>query len=285
MTSRPRIWAFGAVQALWAGVKRFNNNAGWVLSSHVAMSMMLALFPFILFVVALAGAISRDVDINELIELVFGAWPPSIADPIVKEIRAVIDGGSLRLMTFGGLLALYFASNGVEAVRIAITQAYRDYDPRPFWKTRPLAILYVLIGGAGLLVALTASYLLPIYLHLVEDALPVEFPTWLGNSAMQTVITLSVLVIGVTGCHVLLPGLRHKIREVWPGVVLTLLLWIAAVRGFSLYLSYFNNYSATYAGLAGAMAALIFLYLMAAILILGAEFNGALIRQKRKQSE
>lgn len=65
--------------------------------------------------------------------------------------------------------------------------------------------------------------------------------------------------------------------QVLPGVVLTLLLWGAAGWGFSIYIARFATYSATYAGLAGAMSALIFLYLMSAILILGAEFNGALL--------
>ncbi len=77
--------------------------------------------------------------------------------------------------------------------------------------------------------------------------------------------------------HLILPTGRHKLRQILPGVVLTLALWAAGGWGFSVYIAQFASYSATYAGLAGAMAALIFLYLCAAILILGAEYNGALM--------
>ena len=265
-------------RALWAAVNRFNTNNGWILSSHVAMSLMLALFPFVLFTVALAGALSRDIDIERLIQFIFGVWPDAIAAPIVTEIRAVLATDSLKLMTVGGVLALYFASNGVDAVRIAVSLAYRDYDPRPFWKTRALAVLFVLTGGGVLLLGLTVGFGLPTYFHYFTDTVPDWVERWAQNGLLNAGVTLGILTFAVSACHIWLTGLHHSFKEVWPGVFLTILLWIAAVSGFTLYISTFANYSATYAGLAGAMAGLIFLYLMAAILILGAEFNGALIR-------
>ncbi|MFK7753958.1 MAG: YihY/virulence factor BrkB family protein [Sedimentitalea sp.] len=260
---------------------RFNDSGGWVLSSHVAMSLMLALFPFVLFIVALAGAVSWDVDVEELITLVFGVWPDSIARPIVTEIRAVLDGGQVELITLGGILALYFASNGVDAVRLAISQAYRDDDPRPFWKTRALSVVFVLIGGSVILGVLILGVVLPAYFLYLAPAVPDAVVPWLESRGMSTVVTLAVLAVLVAACHIWLPGLRHSLRDIWPGVLVTVALWWAATWGFSIYMSYFANYSATYAGLAGVMAALIFLYLMAAILILGAHLNGHILDNNR----
>jgi membrane protein len=68
------------------------------------------------------------------------------------------------------------------------------------------------------------------------------------------------------------------LARLWPGILLTLVLWILVASGFTFYLESFANYTATYAGLAGIMTALIFLYLMAVILIFGAEYNSALTR-------
>ena len=73
--------------------------------------------------------------------------------------------------------------------------------------------------------------------------------------------------------------------QILPGVLLTLVLWSAGGWAFSIYIGKFATYSATYAGLAGAMAALIFLYLCAAMLILGAEYNGALMDLSREPEE
>ena len=250
------------------------------MSSHIAMSMMLALFPFVLFIVSLAGFLSQDLNTDDLVGLVFGAWPDAVAGPIVGEIEKVMAASSTQLMTFGGVLAIYFASNGVDAVRGAMNLAYRDKDAMVFWRARLLSVGFVLVGGALILMATAVQVALPLYFAYVEQVVPGSWGAWFSGEHLRLTLTLAVPVIGVTACHLWLPGHRHSLRQIWPGVVLTLVLWGAAVQGFAYYIGRFSSYGATYAGLAGAMAALIFMYLLAAILIFGAEFNGALINRK-----
>lgn len=269
-----------APMAAWKAVQRFNMQGGWVMSSHVAMSILLSLFPFILFVVALAGALSRDLPTDALIEAFFGVWPDDIADPLTNEIRKVLNSDHVRLITVGGVLALYFASNGVDAIRIALSHAYRDHDPRPFWKTRGLSLAFVVAGGAVVLAGLTVGIGVPAYFKYFENYVPAWLNEWQDSALFNSGVAVGALTLAVSACHVWMPGLKHSFRDIWPGVAVTIGLWIAAAWGFSVYVATFADYSATYAGLAGAMAALIFLYLMAAIMILGAEFNGALIRAR-----
>ncbi len=268
---------------LWAALRRFDSKGGWIMSSHVAMSVMLALFPFLLFVVALAGFLSQDVAVEDLIELIFGTWPDEVADPIETEVRNVLEAASPSLITAGGVLALYFASNGVEAVRLAMSQAYRDVDPRPFWKTRLLSLVFVVLGSVAILLFVTFGWVLPLYFSLVADAVTPAERSWLTDARLNSTLTVAVAFGLVAACHKWLPGTAHALSQIWPGVVLTLVLWVAAGKVLAYYMSRFADYSATYAGLAGVMAALIFLYLMAAILILGAEFNGALIDRSTRR--
>ena len=275
------------LRALAEALRRFNAKGGWVLSSHVAMSMMLALFPFILFVVALGGFLSNLFDLaaflhdraalNDLIELVFGAWPDAIRAPIVAELRAVLAADNFSLMTLGGVLTLFFASNGVDAVREAMTRAYHDTDTRPFWKARALSLAFVLLGALAVLVAAALALAGSLYSRLALERIDWRVLDWLARGGFGTIVIDAMPVIAVLAAHLWLPARRHRLRRILPGVVLTLLGWTLAGWAFSWYVSAFGTYSATYAGLAGAMAALIFLYLIAAILILGAEFNGALI--------
>lgn len=271
----------GWVAVFRAALARFSDNDGWAMSSHVAMSLMLSLFPFILFSVSLAsaltGALAGDVGAEPMIELIFGVWPEEIAAPLVAEIRAVIANSDGGLMTLGGVLAVWFASNGADAVRVALTRAYRDDDPRPFWRKRGLSILFVLLGATVLLGSAALGLAVPAVLAIFGDAVP-EAVLRLGHyTALAPWLTLIFVSALVLACHIWLPGLRHSLSEIWPGAVFTLVVWGFAVGGFSVYLGSFADYSATYAGLAGAMAALIFLYMMAAIFILGAELNGAII--------
>ncbi|MEO9778204.1 MAG: YihY/virulence factor BrkB family protein [Sedimentitalea sp.] len=271
-----------AARALMDAAARFNDKGGWVMSSHVAMSMMMALFPFVLFVVALAATLSQDIDVDNLIELIFGSWPDAIAQPITSEVRSVLGSANSGLLTVGGVLAIYFASNGVDAVRKAMIQAYRDHEPRPYWKARLICLAFVVVGGAILMIAATIGLAVPLYLRFVADVVPSDVMGWLASDTFATLITIFLLGAGVAACHIWLPGHRHSLSQILPGVILTIFLWGLAGAGFSYYLSRFASYSATYAGLAGVMVALIFLYLMSALLILGAEFNGAL--EKRAQS-
>ncbi len=273
------------LRALLRAAGRFGDKGGWVMSSHVAMSLMMALFPFVLFVVALAGSLSRDVPVDDLFQLLLGSWPEVVAAPIERELRAVLAASDSRLMTLGGVLALYFASNGVDAVRVAMARAYHETDPRPFWKTRLLCLGLVIAGAALVLAGVAVDVVLPIYTNMLRSAVPGEVTSWFTGVGVSWIFVAAMPVLGVAIFHLTLPSRRHALRELLPGIALTLGLWALAGWGFSFYIARFASYSATYAGLAGAMSALIFLYLNAAILILGAEFNGALIDARRAARE
>lgn len=264
------------VRVLILAVRRFDQKNGWIMSSHVAMSMLLALFPFLLFVVALAGTVTKGVEVEELIELTIGSWPEEIAAPIAREMYAVLNNSGSGLLTLGGALALYFASNGVDALRAAMTRAYHGDDRRPFWRQRLLALGFVLAGAVILVAAAFLWLALPLYLRFVSDAAPGLYQALFSSNESRRVFTVVLLILGVLACHLWLPGNRSATAPIWPGIVLTVLCWGAAGYGFAFYLDRFASYSATYAGLAGAMSALIFLYMMSAILILGAEVNGVL---------
>lgn len=271
--------------AIVRGWERFNTELGWSRSSHVALSMMLALFPFCVFVLAVGAQLSAGLDKDELIEFVFGAWPDEIAEPIVREVLAVLDQSSTRTAAVGAILAMFFASNGVDAVRVAITHAYREEDPRPLWRKRLLALVFVLVGSGILSLASLVGLGLPLYFHFVSDAAPSLYARLFSSEAIRNVLTASVLLFAVYAAHAWLPGIRRPAKVILPGVLLTIVLWVAAGSLFAGYLRSFGSYSLTYAGLAGTMAALVFMYLMAAILIFAAEVNGQLMRMSQPLNE
>lgn len=267
-------------RALLRAFGQLNAKGGMIMSSHVAMSMMLALFPFIMFVMSLATALSQHLFIDDLIAFIFGTWPESIARPIEIEVRAVIASSGQELITIGGLLAVFFASNGIDAVREALSRAYRDADPRPYWLRRAVSLVFVIMGAALVLLFATIGLGVPIYMQFANEVAP-----WIPDLVFNNEVLLRAgsifLVLGaVAACHVWLPYGAHPLRQIWPGVLLTIVLWFAVAEGFSIYIKWFSSYTLVYAGLAGAMVALIFLNLMSVILIFGAEFNAALIDDK-----
>ncbi len=114
------------------------------------------------------------------------------------------------------------------------------------------------------------------YFSLVEVAPPSIYSRLFQSGSLRLSAAFGLLIFVVFACHYWLPGHRRPVSAIWPGILLTLVLWVVVAKLFSLYLKSFATYSATYAGLAGIMTALFFLYLMA--LIFGAEYNS--VREK-----
>jgi membrane protein len=272
------------VNSLQATVARFSTKNGFMRSSHLTLSFVFALFPFCLFALSLAGVLSPEAQVDDIIDFAIGAWPDAIAGPIEHELRAVLQSAGSTL-TLGAVLAIIFASNGVDAIRSVITDAYRETDPRPFWKVRALAVLFVVAGSALLTIAGVISVIVPIVIHYFDDLVPWLDQSILSNDQFRQATIFGVTMFYLYACHRWLPGIPHKAKSLWPGVLLCLILWFVASKAFSFYISSFSTYSVTYAGLAGIMSALVYLYLMSAIFVFGAEFNGQLMDEARARGE
>jgi membrane protein len=255
-----------------------NDDDGWAMASHVALSALMAIFPVLIFVTALAGFIGNAQLAGTLTDLLFATWPEIIARPIAAEVHRVVTGASGGLLTVSALVAIYLASNGVGAIRTALNRAYRVVENRSYLKLLAQNFVFVVIGA---LTGLTLAFL-----GLLGPLIFAELTRWLPRlAAFQGLFSL--LRFGVTGglvvtvlvaAHVWLPAGRPRVRRLWPGIAITLVLWMLAATILAAYLQRFADYVATYAGLASAVTAIFFLYLVALAMILGAEFNATLKR-------
>jgi membrane protein len=226
---------------------------------------------------------SAGLQTDDMMNLLFGNWPPIVADTIEKELLAVVAQSTNQTLTLGALLTVFFASNGVEAVRRAIEKSYREVDDRAFWRKRLTCVIFVLIGAVLLVGVAILLVAVPIYLAYFADIVPILQLEFLGNRFLRLALASAPLIFAVFACHSRLTGSGRSFASVWPGVAFTIVLWVAFAKGFTFYIGNFSNYSVTYAGLAGVMSALMFLYLIAAILILGAAFNEALLELKKSE--
>ena len=119
----------------------------------------------------------------------------------------------------------------------------------------------------------------------------VQFAPWLKD--MEGTLTVArlgvasaVLIVALLVVHKWLPAGRRRFIDILPGVLATLVLWLATGIAFGRYLAQFSSsYVTYYAGLASAMMALVFLYWTASIFIFGGELNSALSRQIKAANE
>ncbi|WP_375410312.1 YihY/virulence factor BrkB family protein [uncultured Methylobacterium sp.] len=264
--------------------QRFVAHDGWAIASHIALSSLTSLFPFLILLAALAGVLGTKSLADEAGVLIFDAWPREVAKPIVGEMHRVLTEQRGGVVTLGAALALYFSSSGVESLRVGLNRAYGLRETRPWWLTRLESIGYVVCGACAMLAFALLVVLGPlIWRNLITVAPglePLGLTVAIGRIGITATLIAAVLVIA----HKFVAAGRRSLVAVLPGVAVTLLLWFLAGVGFGFYLDRFSSaYASTYGGLATAMVFLVFLYWLAAMFLFGGEINGTVIAARRRR--
>lgn len=263
---------------LYDALGHFNDDDGWSMASHLAISALMALFPFLIFATTLASFLGASAFAETAVHLVFDTWPEQIAKPIASEVVNVLTVQRGDLLTYGVLLAAFFASNGIEALRTSLNRAYRMTETRGIIWRRLQSILFVLMATIGIIIISVLLVFAPIIVRVLVARFEWIGP-YLGTITIwRYMIASTVIVLGLIAVHFWLPDGRRRFREIVPGLIFTLIGWLVGSTVFAEYLDRFSSYVSTYAGLASIMIAVVFLYIVSAIFILGGEFNAAISR-------
>ena len=180
------------------------------------------------------------------------------------------------------MLAVYFASNGVESLRVALNRAYAVIEPRSWYWLRLESIGYTLVAAVTSLAMAFLIVLGPLMLEAARRYIPliVETNEHFLNVARYG-ITIAALIVALFILHAWLPAGRRGFLQILPGIIFTMVASLMSGIVFGQYLARFaNNYVTMYAGLASVIIALVFLYFIAAIFVYGGELNAAIIKSR-----
>lgn len=256
----------------------FNDDDGWSMASHLAITALMALFPFLIFATTLASFLGAQAFADTAVHLVFDTWPEQIAAPISREVINVLTVQRTDLLTYGVLLAAFFASNGIEALRTSLNRAYRVTETRSFIFRRVQSLVFVLIATAGFLAISVLLVFAPLLARLAVANFDWIEPYMGTITLWRYVIASAVIVLGLFAVHYWLPAGKRRLTEIVPGIIFTLIAWLIGSTIFAAYLDRFSSYVTTYAGLASIMVAVVFLYIVSLIFILGGELNASISR-------
>src|SRR6476660_8617905 len=252
-----------AVDAYW----RFLADDGWAIASHIALSALMAMFPFFILLTSLAGLFGSSDLADEVAKLMLATWPDEVSAPIAHEIHDVLTTTHAGALTVGALFAIFFASSGVET--------------RQWFLLRLESIGYVLVAAVGLLALGFLIVLGPLIFRAALRYAPWLEPLEGTFNFFRFAIAAVVLTIALFVAHKWLPAGRRRVMEILPGILATLALWLVAGIAFGRYLAEFAiTYVTYYAGLASAMIALVFLYWTASIFVYGGALNAAIARPR-----
>lgn len=262
-------------------VKNFVADDMLTYAAALAYQVFFSLFPFVIFMLALFSFLRIPEFFDTLLSQTTTVLPgqsASLLERVVGEIQGRAAGG---LLSFGIIAAVFVASAAVRAAMHAFNIAYDVENERPIWWQYPFSILYTLLFAVLVIAAVALMVVGPRVAEWFADLVglgEVFIAFW---TYLRWPVAVLLLIVVVALINYLFPNVKQRFRFITPGAVLSVAVWIGASLGFSLYLSTLGegNYTATYGSIGAIIVLLLYLYITAAVLLLGAEVNAELHRQ------
>lgn len=252
-----------------------------LLAGGVAFKALLALFPAIVAAISIWSLVADPQQMAQQAESMTQALPSGAGQLIQDQVSQVAQSGQSTLsvaLAISVALALWGASGGMAGLIEGATAAYDEVDTRSFPVRRGIAILLTLGGMVFLLIAIGLIAVLPVVLDqlgLPEAArVAVQVGQWVLLAVMMTV---SLAIVYKFGPH----RDRAEFQWVSTGAVTATVLWLIGSALFTLYVNNFGSFGETYGAFAGIIVLMLWLFLTAFVVLLGAEINAEMERQTR----
>lgn len=277
LTRDPAVW-WAALKGVWHDLDDRNIT---LISAGVAFYGILALFPGLAATIAIWGLVADPAAIDEQIALMRGLLPAEVYDIIDAQIESLSAARSTTLGWTTALsiaLALWSARNGVSALMRGLNSIYRERNRGGLRHTVSALVLTAALIGVGLVATATV-----VVAPLVLAVVPMGDAAGLAVQLVRWLVAIGVLTVGLGIVYRYGPN-RRGARVPWitPGAVLAVVLWAAASAAFSVYLSNFGNYNEVYGSIGAAIALLMWLYISAFLILLGASLNAHLELRTRQ---
>ncbi len=276
----PRGWR----QVLWRVKDEVSGDNISIVAAGVAFYSLLAVFPALAAMVMVYGLFADPADVQRQLEPLKDVIPPDAFDILNGQLSAVASKGSQPLgfgliLTIG--LSLWSATAGVKALFAAMNIAYEEKETRNFLKFNAVALLFTILGLTFVIVALTVIAAVP----AAADVLGVEgwaragllLLRWVGLAAFVMLALALLFRYGPSRA-------TARFRWITPGALVATVLWIVGSVAFSFYVQNFASYNKTFGSLGAVVVLLMWFYLTAFIVCLGAELNAELEHQTARDS-
>lgn len=258
------------------------------LAAALAYRFFLALFPFFIFLAALAGFVTHLLDIqnptDRIINTLGDTLPSDVTSVLRTQLESVIAHQNAALLSVGLLGTLWAASAGVGALMRAMNRVYGVRETRPSWERYLLALGLTALAGLLLIASFVVLIVWQASGTKIADKIGLGgfaaalFPLLRWPVSIVTILFATGVIYRIT------PNARLSLKRILPGMVLFTSVWLVATYLFGLYVAHFASYNSTYGTLGGVVILLVWFYLTAFILLVGAELNAVLDTRARAGS-
>jgi membrane protein len=243
------------------------------LAAQLAYYFFFALFPTLLFLVALASYFPVATLIDDMFKTLGGLLPPEALNLITDQLVKISSSRDAGLMSLGVLLAVSSSSAAMTAIIDTLNRAYDVEEGRPWWKVRMIA--FVLTVGVSIFILVSFALIIvgpTVATRLAESwGLGPAFEwTW---KILQWPIVFALASTAITLIYYFAPDVKQELFWLTPGSVLATTLWLMASLGFKYYVANWGNYTETYGLIGAVMILLLWFYISGLVILVGAEMN------------
>jgi membrane protein len=276
-------------QTLKATVQEFMRDDALGLGAQLAFYLVLAIFPFILFCVAILDAFSSSDPqfVAELFDYLRRLLPEQVFGLIHTYTENTLSNEDTApgLLSVGILGTIWAASGAFAALINALNRAYDVQETRPFWKVRGIAILMTLGLSALLLTGVLLLVAGPSIGQTIAEIFTLGDEFMIAWNIARWPAALLFMVVTVALLFYFAPDANQPFRWITPGGFVGILVWVLASVVFNLYLSSdFNTYNKTYGSIGTVIILLLYLYISSLTILFGATLNATLVRIKEEVS-
>jgi membrane protein len=253
--------------------KETQADRGMGLAAQLAYYFFLALFPALLFLIALASFLPAQDLVNRVISMMQGAAPPEVISIIREQLQGIAEGRQGGLLSFGVIAALWSSSAAMVAIIDALNSAYDVEEGRPWWKQRLTAVL--LTAGVALFILLAFALVVagPQLAEFVVGRFGLSGVVEWAWKILQWPLVFALVATAIGLVYYFAPDVDQDFTWITPGSLFATLLWLVGSLGFRFYVVNFGSYNETYGAIGGVMVLMLWLYLTGLVIIVGAEMN------------
>ncbi|SDL07335.1 YihY/virulence factor BrkB family protein [Lacicoccus qingdaonensis] len=265
---------------------QFSKDNASGMAAQLAYYFLLAIFPLLIFLLTLVPLFQIDQEM--IVGMIEDYAPAEIAGMLTGIIDDVMTSSGGGLLSVGLIATLWSASNGMTALMNAFNVAYDIEDNRNFFVSKGLSIFFTII----LTLSVLLTFVLIVFGGQIGNlmfgviGLDDQFSTvW---NLVRSILPLLLVFVVFLIMYLTAPNIKVKLKSVIPGTIFTTVAFLVASWGFSIYVSGFGNYSATYGSIAGVIILIFWLYITGVIIILGAQINAIIhkdsVLKERKEN-
>jgi membrane protein len=243
------------------------------LAAQLAYYFFLALFPALLFIVALVSFLPVQGLLDAITGMLGRVAPGEALSLIQEQILKIASGKDGGLLTLGMLGAIWSTSAGMTAIIDTLNQAYDIQESRPWWKVQLIAVsltialaVFIVISFALVVVGPTLAEKVAVWAHMG----PAFTWTW---KILQWPFVFGLVAIGMGLIYYYAPDAVQEFILITPGSIFATALWLLISVAFKFYVTRFTSYTATYGLIGGAIVLMLWFYVSALAVLVGAELN------------